>query len=95
MAYWVFLHKNASFGYFTSRIKKNPIAIFEITTLKFVEMQNFAKKTKLHKFGTKNTLFVYFCPPILKKILSYLKLATTNLSDCNISEKANMPNFVT
>ena len=38
--------KNVWFGYFWVRIFKNAIVIFEINTLKFVSLQNFAKKNK-------------------------------------------------
>ena len=33
--------------------------IFEISTLEFVQSQNFVKKTKMLKFGTNNALFGY------------------------------------
>ena len=39
---------------------------FKISTLKFVKLQNITKKTKMHKFGTKNPLFGYFWGRILK-----------------------------
>ena len=35
MPYWVFLTKNALFGYFRARIKKTYVFVFEISTLKF------------------------------------------------------------
>ena len=38
----------------------NNIVIFEISTFELVYLQNFAKKTKIPKFGTKNALFGYF-----------------------------------
>ena len=44
---------------------KKTIAIIEISTLKFVQLQNFAKNTKISKFGTKNALFEYFWARIL------------------------------
>ena len=44
---------------------KKTIAILEISTLKFVQLQNFAKITKISKFGTKNALFGYFWARIL------------------------------
>ena len=47
---WVFLGKNV----------KRTIIRFEISTLKFVYFQNFTKKTKMPKFGTKNVWFMYF-----------------------------------
>ena len=39
---------------------------FKISTLKFVKLQNITKKTKMHKFGTKNPLFGYLWGRILK-----------------------------
>ena len=39
---------------------ENTIDMFEISTLKFVSLQNFVKKQKTPKFGTKNVLFGYF-----------------------------------
>ena len=41
--FWI---KNALCGYFWVRIFKNAIVIFEINTLEFVQLQNFAKKQK-------------------------------------------------
>ena len=38
-------------------------------------------------FGTKNVLFGYFRARILKKLLSYLKSAPSNLSNCKILRK--------
>ena len=66
--YWVFLTKNAFFGYFRARIKKKqknychiwnqhpPICIFT----------KFCKETNMPKFGSKNALFGYFWARILK-----------------------------
>ena len=45
---------------------ENNIVIFEISTLKFAQVQNCEKKTKLPKFGTKNALFRYFWARIFK-----------------------------
>ena len=42
------------------------IVIFEISTPKFVLLQNFCEETKALKFGTKNTLFGYFWGRIWK-----------------------------
>ena len=39
------------------------------------------KKKKVSKFGIKNALFGYFWARILKKLLSYLKSAPSNLYD--------------
>ena len=55
--------KNALFGIFDqecliwvlqAKIFKKSIVMFEISTLKFVYLQNFAKKTKAPKFVLKN-----------------------------------------
>ena len=46
MPYWVFLIKNALFGYFGARIFKKTI-----NTLQFVYLQNFAKKQKCLNLG--------------------------------------------
>ena len=43
MSYWVFLIKNAWFGYFCARIFWKTIVIIEISTLNFVYLQNFMK----------------------------------------------------
>ena len=45
--------KNALFGYIWARIKKKTIVIFEISTLKFVYLQNFTKKQKSLNLGPK------------------------------------------
>ena len=45
--------KNALFGYFWARIKKKTIVIFEIRTLEFFNLQNFAKKQKCLNLGPK------------------------------------------
>ena len=36
---------------------ENAIVIFEMSTLEYVILQNFAKEIKMPKFGTKNALF--------------------------------------
>ena len=51
--YWVFLTKNALFGYFWVRILKKTIVIFEISSLKFVYLQNFTEKKKCLNLGPK------------------------------------------
>ena len=43
------------------------IVLFEISTLKFLKLQNLMKKMKMHKFVTKNALFMYFAHTVLKK----------------------------
>ena len=51
----------------------NTILIFEISTINFVKLQNFVKKTKMSKLGTKSTFLGSFWVGILKELLSYLK----------------------
>ena len=46
MAYLLFLTNNVLFWNFSARISKTAFAIFEISTLKFLSLQNFAKKNK-------------------------------------------------
>ena len=55
--------KNALFGIFDqecliwvfqAKMFKKTIIMFEISTFKFVYLQNFAKKNKVPKFGFKN-----------------------------------------
>ena len=53
MPYWVLLTSNALFLYFWARILKKTNVIFEISTLKFVYLQNFTKKQKCLNFGPK------------------------------------------
>ena len=52
-------------GIFGLEFQKS-IVIFEISTLKYVELQNFAKKAKMPKFRTKNALLGYFLRRISK-----------------------------
>ena len=47
----------------------------------------FRKKAKISNFGTTNALFGYFLNWNLKTILSYLKSAPSNLSNCKSSWK--------
>ena len=47
---------------------KKTVAVFEISTPKFFQLQNFAKKTKMAKFGRKKALFGYFCARTLKSL---------------------------
>ena len=53
MPCWVFLIKNALFGYFSARTTKKTIVIFKISSLKFVYLQNFAQKQKWLNLGQK------------------------------------------
>ena len=55
------------------------IVVFEISTLKFFKFHNFLKKM-LRKLWNRN-------PKLFKKLLSYLKLAPSNLLNSKISPK--------
>ena len=70
------------------------IVIFEISTLKFVKLQNFPKKQKCLNLGPKMPYWV-FLGYNFKKLLSYLKSATSNLSNCKFREKTKLPKFRT
>ena len=50
---------------------ENNIDIFEMSKLILFQLQSLAKKTKMPKFGTKNTLFGYFWARILKIIIIF------------------------
>ena len=52
----IFRTKNALWGIFELEFEK-AIVIFEMSTLEYVILQNFAKEIKMPKFGTKNALF--------------------------------------
>ena len=52
MPYRVLLTKDALFGYFWARIKKT-LVLIEISTLKFIYLQNFTKKQKRLNLGPK------------------------------------------
>ena len=54
--------KNALFGYFWARILENYCVIYEISTLNFVKLQNFAKKQKCLNLGRNKTYFSIFLP---------------------------------
>ena len=69
MPYWGFLRKNVFFGYFSPRIIKNTIAIFEITTLNFIYLQSFVKKKKGLNFVPKLPLLGILGPEFEKNIV--------------------------
>ena len=59
-----------NFSYFRHILRlefAKTIFLFEIDTLKIIQIESFIKKKKNFKFGTKNTLFRYFWAAILKK----------------------------
>ena len=76
--------------------------IFEISTLQFVEFDKFRGKTKMPKFGTKmpylgifdqKCMISVFLGWNLKTILSYLKSAPSNLSNCKVLHKKKCLSF--
>ena len=85
MLYWVFLTKNALFGYFRSRIFKRTNFLFQISTLKFVKLQNFAKRKNL-RFVTKIALFRYFWARNLNNCCN-IEISTLKLSNCKVLQK--------
>ena len=86
--------KNAWFRYFWTGTWKQYCHIWNQQP-RICLIVKFRGKTKMPKFGTKmpylggtkNALFGYFLVRILKKLLSYLKSALSNLSTCKISRK--------
>ena len=60
--------------------------IFGISTLKIAEMQKILQNKKKSNLGPKmHYLGILGCK--IEKVLSYLKLASTNLSKCKVSCK--------
>ena len=88
--------KSALSGYFLLEFWKT-LVIFEISTLELVQLQNFEKKQNcldlgpkmpsLGIFDQKCIIWVFSGKNSFKKLLSYLKLAPSNLSICKISRK--------
>ena len=78
--------KNALFWYFWARILKTYCHIWNQCP-RICLIAKYRKKTKMPKFGAKNALFGYFWARIWKKLLSYLKLAPSNLSKWKISQQ--------
>ena len=94
----VFLTKNALFGYFFGKnLKKNYCEIWN-QPLQFCLVAKYQEKTKMPKFETKNALLGIFdqeCPVWVflgenfkKRLVSYLKSAPSNLSNCKIWQKS-------
>ena len=78
------------------------IVIFEVSTLEFVKFQNFVKKwkclnfgMKMPKFGTKYTLFGYFCARILKNICHIWYQHPQTSVTAKLLEKMKRPTFGT
>ena len=96
--------KNAFFEYFWARISKNYCCIWN-QLLRICLFAKFCRKTKMPKFGNENALFAYFWPKMhylsifgrefLKKVLSYLKSASSNLPNCKISWNNEVSKFET
>ena len=88
--------KSALFGYFWAGILKNYCHIWN-HHLRISVTVKLCEEIKIAKFGTQNNLFGYFSPNmpymgifgarILRKLLSYLKSAPSNLSICKFSRK--------
>ena len=87
-----FFTKNAWFGYFWGRIKKNYCYSWNQHP-EILLIAKFYEKTKISKIGNKNALFRYICSRILKNVLfgyfwvrilkilsSYLKSAPSNFA---------------
>ena len=66
MPNWVFLTRNALFGYFWARILKILLAYLKSAHSNLSNCK-ICEKTIIRKFGTKNVLFWYFWAGILKK----------------------------
>ena len=80
---------------FLGKIFWKVLVIFKTNTLKFVYLQNFVKKTKIPKFGTKIAWFGYFWVGIWKE---YCHIWNHHPQFCLITkffEKTKIPNFGT
>ena len=77
----IFCSKNALFGYFWARIWENYFHIWN-QHLQICQIVKFFGKIIMSKFATKNALFLWWN---LTTISSYLKSATSNLSNWKIS----------
>ena len=75
--------KNAWFGYFWAGIWKQYCHIWNQHP-QICLIAKFCENTKRAKFGTKNNLFGYFFGYKLKKLLSYLESAPSNLSKMSL-----------
>ena len=63
---------------------------------KMLYLGTFDQKCFIWVFSNKNVSFGYFCGRILKMLLSYLKSAPSNLSNCKIlQKKTKIPKFGT
>ena len=87
---WLFLTKNAVFGYFWDRIffKRNYCHIWNQHPWICLKAE-YREIMKMPKIETKSALLGYFWARTLIKLLWYLKSAPSNLSFCKISRKKN------
>ena len=69
MSFWVFLDKKL----------KNLIVIFGISILEFAEMQNIVQNKKVTSILGPKLSYLGILSNKFKKLLSYLKLASSNL----------------
>ena len=85
---WLFLTKNAVFGYFWDRIffKRNYCHIWNQHAWICLKAE-YREIMKMPKIETKSALLGYFWARTLIKLLWYLKSAPSNLSFCQISRK--------
>ena len=80
--------KNALFGYFWTRIWKSYCRVWNQQP-RICLIAKFCKKQKLLNLGQKKSYLGTFALEFFKKLLSYLKSAPSNLSNCEISQKKN------
>ena len=74
---------------------ENIIAMFQISIFEFVLSQSLLQKLKSLNLGPKMPYFGTFGLEFEKKLLLYLKSASSNLSDCKFREKTKMYKFET
>ena len=84
--FFVFSTRNALFQYFLARILKNHCHVLN-EHLRISVMAKFWEKTKIAWIWGQKCLIWVFLDWNLKTILSYLKSAPSNLSNCKISRK--------
>ena len=68
-------------GIFGIEFKKKTLFIYEISTLKFLKLKNFAKN-KIPYIWHQKCLISVFLGYSFKKVLSYFKSAPLNLPNC-------------
>ena len=78
--------KNAWFGYLWTGTWKQYCHIYNQHS-QICLISKFREIMKMHKFGTNNALLGYFWAMHLKKLLSYLNSAPSNLPNCKILQK--------